>query len=292
MDLDDGPSQTSLVDKFRSIFFGERRDQDRATHKFEEEMQVLIDEGAERGVISSDEGQMLQSVFEFGDTMAREIMIPRTDIVAASIEITFDEVLGLSREHGHSRLPVYEDNIDNIIGILHVKELLNHWGEPGSTPLPRQMLRPPYFIPESKKLASLLAEFKLSKNHMAIVLDEYGGTEGLVTLEDIIEEIVGEIHDEFDHDDRRIISVEDDVIMVDAREHLEELTDYLQMRLPGGDYESVGGFLIEHFGRVPQPKETLSFAGLEFTIHSADERKIKQVKIKHPPLPHRDNGGK
>jgi len=275
--LDDDPSQ-SLISKFKA--FLRRDDANRVANKFEEDIQELIDEGAEKGVITFSEGEMIQSIFEFGETVAREVMIPRTDMVATAQEATLGEVIQMSRKHGHSRLPVYQIDIDHIVGILHIKDLLGYWGSSSDELLSKDLIRQPYFIPEVKKIGELLVEFRTRKTHMAIVLDEYGGTAGLVTLEDIIEEIVGEIQDEYDTDDQKIIQLSSDTILVDARLHLEELSDYLMIDLPEGNYDSVGGFIIDLTGRVPKVKEQIEFQNLIMTIRSADERKISQVEIK------------
>lgn len=276
--MDDGPSQPGILKKLQTVF--KRKSRDLIVNKFEEDVQELIDEGAEKGVITSNEGEMIQSIFGLGETLSREIMVPRTDMVAMPIDATLDEVIKLALDYGHSRLPVYEENIDNIIGILHVKALLGHWGHSPDKPLPRDILRKPYFIPETKKLVNLLTELRAEKTHMAIVLDEYGGTAGLVTIEDIIEEIVGEIQDEYDAEDQKIIPIDDNTILVDARLHLEELAQYLNITLPGGNYESVGGFIIDQFGKVPQENEELEYFDIHITIRSADERKISKVEIK------------
>jgi len=275
--LDEGPSHR-LIAKIKTLFG--RRDPNRAATKFEEDVQELIDEGAEKGVITSKEGEMIQSIFDFGDTIVREIMIPRTDVVAASQDATLSEVIQLSRQHGHSRLPVYQKDIDHIVGILHVKNLLDRWGSPPDEALSKNLLRQPYFIPEVKKIGELLAEFRTRKTHMAVVLDEYGGTAGLITLEDIIEEIVGEIQDEYDTEDQRIIRLSNDTVLVDARLHLEELSEFLNIELPEGNYDSVGGFIIDLLGKVPEVKEQIEFQDLLMTIRSGDERKISQVEIK------------
>ncbi len=276
--MDDGPSWR-LIAKLKA--FLRRYNLNRTANKFEEDIQELIDEGAEKGVITSSEGEMIQSIFEFGDTIAREIMIPRTDMVATSQEATLGEVIQLSRKHGHSRLPVYQNDIDHIVGILHIKDLLGYWGSSADSPLSKELIRPPYFIPEVKKVGELLIELRTKKTHMVIVLDEYGGTAGLVTLEDIIEEIVGEIQDEYDTDEQKIIQLSNDTILVDARLHLEELSDYLKVEFPEGNYDSVAGFIIDLIGRVPEVKEQIEFGNLIMTIRSADERKISQVEIRN-----------
>ena len=275
--MDDGPSQR-LITKLKALIG--RNDAQRAAHKFEEDVQELIDEGAEKGVISADEGEMIQSLIEFGDIVAREIMIPRTDMVAISRDSTLRQVIQLFIQHGHSRLPVYQKDIDDIIGVLHIKDLLAYWDAPAETILPEENMRRPYFIPEGKKVTELLTELRARKIHMTIVLDEYGGTAGLVTLEDIIEEIVGEIHDEYDDEDRKIVRISGDTILVDARLNLEDLADYLNIELPEGNYDSVGGFIIDLTGKVPQENEQIKYQDLLMIIRSADDRRISQIEIK------------
>ncbi|MEE9555612.1 MAG: hemolysin family protein [Candidatus Adiutricales bacterium] len=275
--MDDGPSQR-LITRLKALIG--RDDAQRVAHKFEEDVQELIDEGAEKGVISADEGEMIQSLIEFGDIVAREIMIPRTDMVTISRDSTLREVIQLFIQYGHSRLPVYQKDIDDIIGVLHIKDLLAYWESPADTVLPEENMRRPYFIPEGKKVTELLAELRARKIHMTIVLDEYGGTAGLVTLEDIIEEIVGEIHDEYDDEDRKIIRISGDTILVDARLNLEDLADYLNIELPEGNYDSVGGFIIDLTGKVPQENEQVKYQDLLMIIRSADDRRIGQIEIK------------
>lgn len=275
--MDDGPSQR-LINRLKALIG--RDDAQRVAHKFEEDVQELIDEGAEKGVISADEGEMIQSLIEFGDIVAREIMIPRTDMVAISRDSTLREVIQLFIQYGHSRLPVYQKDIDDIIGVLHIKDLLAYWESPADTVLPEENMRRPYFIPEGKKVTELLAELRARKIHMTIVLDEYGGTAGLVTLEDVIEEIVGEIHDEYDEEDQKIIRISGDTILVDARLNLEDLADYLNIELPEGNYDSVGGFIIDLTGKVPQENEQIKYQDLLMIIRSADDRRIGQIEIK------------
>ena len=275
--MDDGPSQR-LINRLKALIG--RDDAQRVAHKFEEDVQELIDEGAEKGVISADEGEMIQSLIEFGDIVAREIMIPRTDMVTISRDSTLREVIQLFIQYGHSRLPVYQKDIDDIIGVLHIKDLLAYWESPADTVLPEENMRRPYFIPEGKKVTELLAELRARKIHMTIVLDEYGGTAGLVTLEDVIEEIVGEIHDEYDEEDQKIIRINGDTILVDARLNLEDLADYLNIELPEGNYDSVGGFIIDLTGKVPQENEQIKYQDLLMIIRSADDRRIGQIEIK------------
>ncbi|MBZ4658758.1 MAG: HlyC/CorC family transporter [Desulfacinum sp.] len=249
----------------------------------EKEIQQLIDEGEERGLISEDEGDMIQGIFSFRDTVAREIMVPRTDTLAAPVDTPIESIIRLIVESGHSRIPIYQDSIDNIVGILHAKDLLQYWGK-DSIEL-RETLRPPYFIPESKKISDVLRDLRHRKSHMAIVIDEYGGTAGVLTLEDIIEEIIGDIMDEYDSEENWLMEQEDGSILVDARLDIEELEDYLDVEFPEGKFESIGGFVISRLGRVPGVNEKIQFQGLEMVVEAADSRKIERIRIRRLQSP-------
>ena len=242
------------------------------------EIKQLIDVGEEEGLLSEDEGEMIQSILSFRDTLAREIMVPRTDAVIISANTPIEKLLQLVIQEGHSRFPVHGGSIDNIIGILHVKDLLTFWSEEHLDL--KDILRSPYFIPETKKISHLLRELRDKKSHMAIVIDEYGGTAGLVTIEDIIEEIIGEIRDEHDSEETLMVATDEGELLVDARLEIEKLVEHFHLEVPKGNFESVGGFIISLLGRVPQPNETITHASLEMTIESADARKIRKVRVR------------
>ena len=242
------------------------------------EIKQLIDVGEEEGLLSEDEGEMIQSILSFRDTLAREIMVPRTDAVFISADTPIEKLLQLVIQEGHSRFPVHSGSSDNIIGILHVKDLLTFWSEEHLDL--KDIIRAPYFIPETKKISHLLRELRDKKSHMAIVIDEYGGTAGLVTIEDIIEEIIGEIHDEHDNDEILMVATDEGDLVVDARLEIEKLVEHFNLEVPKGNFESVGGFIISLLGRVPQPQETITHAPLEMTIESADARKIRKVRVR------------
>ena len=244
----------------------------------EKEIQQIIDEGEQRGLISEDEGEMIQGIFSFRDTIAREIMVPRTDTVYAEAETKLTEIIRIIIESGHSRIPIYQDNIDNIVGTLHAKDLLPFWGTEDIAI--REIMRSPYFIPETKKISEVLKDLRDNKSHMAIVIDEYGGTAGILTLEDIIEEIIGEIMDEYDDEQKLIIEHEDGSIIVNARLDVDKLEDFLQIELPEGDFESVGGFIISLIGKVPEVNEKILYNDIEILIEAATSRKIDRVRIR------------
>jgi CBS domain containing-hemolysin-like protein len=248
------------------------------TENIEKEIQQLIDEGEQRGLISEDEGEMIQGIFSFRDTIAREIMVPRTDAVFANTEAKIGDIVQLIIQSGHSRIPIYQDNIDNVIGTVHAKDLLSHYAM-GDLEV-QSIVRPPYFIPETKKISEVLKDLRDNKSHLAIVIDEYGGTAGILTLEDIIEEIIGDVMDEYDAEEKLIVEHEDGSITVNARLDVEELEDYLNVELPEGKFESVGGFVISLLGKVPSINERLAYNDLEMVIEAANSRKIEKIRIR------------
>ena len=192
-----------LIDQVRSLF--KKKSESTPESILEKDFQELIDQGEEQGLLTPEQGDMIQSIFEFKDTIVREIMVPRTEIVGVDAEALIQTIVDLMVKHGHSRLPIYSENLDNVMGLLHVKDLLPYWGRPTDQSLPTEVIRQPFFVPETKKIVQLLKELRGQKFHMALVLDEYGGISGLVTMEDIIEEIIGEIEDEYDRQEPRLI---------------------------------------------------------------------------------------
>lgn len=244
----------------------------------EREIQQLIDEGEQQGLISEDEGEMIQGIFSFRDTIAREIMVPRTDAVFASAETRLSDIIQLIIQSGHSRIPIFEENVDNIIGTVHAKDLLSHYGIADLDV--REIVRVPYFIPETKKISEVLHDLRDNKSHLAIVIDEYGGTAGILTLEDIIEEIIGDVMDEYDADQKLLVEHDDGSITVNARLDVEELEDYLNVEFPEGKFESVGGFVISLLGRVPTANEELNYHDLQIVIEAASSRKIERIRIR------------
>ena len=244
----------------------------------EKEIQQLIDEGEQQGLISEDEGEMIQGIFSFRDTIAREIMVPRTDAVFANAETRLSDIIQLIIQSGHSRIPIFEENVDNIIGTVHAKDLLSHCGIADLDV--REIVRAPYFIPETKKISEVLQDLRDNKSHLAIVIDEYGGTAGILTLEDIIEEIIGDVMDEYDADQKLLVEHDDGSITVNARLDVEELEDYLNVEFPEGKFESVGGFVISLLGRVPSANEELIYHDLQMVIEAASSRKIERIRIR------------
>jgi CBS domain containing-hemolysin-like protein len=249
----------------------------------EREIQHIIVEGEERGLITRQEGELIESIFEFKDTLVREIMVPRLEIVGVERHAPLNQIISLLLSSGHSRLPVFDGDIDHIKGILLAKDLLVFWQTPEDTWDLAKVLRPLYFIPESKKISDLLRDLVERKTGIAIVIDEYGGTAGLITLEDILEEIVGEIYDEYDRAEPRLAPQEDGSVLVDARLDVELLLDHFDLPRPEGKFESVGGLLIHELGRVPQVNDRVQIDHLELTVVEADERRAKQVRARTLP---------
>lgn len=254
-----------------------------------DEIHELMDEGQAKGIITNEESHMVSGVLDLKETKAHSIMIPRTEISSAPINSTLGEIITLVADCGHTRIPIHNDNIDEIAGILHAKDLLKLWGKDPLIKIPTDMLRNPYYAPETRKIGDLLRDLKKDKTHMAIVTDEYGGTAGIITVEDIIEEIVGEIMDEHDSDDPMLEMINDKSVLVDARLEIEKLEEHLNVTFPKGEFESVGGFIIHLLGRIPDVKEKISFEDLEITVQKADQRKINKVLITRRALPNPPN---
>ena len=245
-----------------------------------EEIHDLMDEGQAKGLISDEETHMVNGVLDLKETRAHSIMIPRTEISSAPANSKLDEVIRLVTDCGHTRIPIHNDNIDEIVGILHAKDLLKFLGEAPSSEIPLEILRKPYFVPGTQKVSKLLKDLKEKKNHLAIVTDEYGGTAGIITIEDIIEEIVGEIMDEHDSDEPLLTAIDEKSILVDARLDVEKLEEHLHIRLPAGEFESVGGFVIHLLGRIPKANEKVPFEDFTITVREADP-----VSYTHLTLP-------
>ncbi|MFH1350744.1 MAG: hemolysin family protein [Pseudomonadota bacterium] len=244
-----------------------------------QEIEGLMNEGQAKGFISGEESEMVHGVLVLKETTVHSIMIPRTEVTSASINSTLGEVIKLVSSCGHTRIPFCKESIDEIVGILHSKDLLKLWGSDPETTIGPEILRRPYFVPKNKNIGELLKEFKEKKTHLAIVTDEYGGTAGMITIEDIIEEIVGEIMDEHDTESSFISPVDENTVLVDARLEIEKLEEHFGMKLAEGDFESVGGFIIHLLGRIPKKDESIVFEELKMVIHSADERRIDKILI-------------
>jgi CBS domain containing-hemolysin-like protein len=250
----------------------------------EEEIKTLVDAGEEGGFIEEEEKEMIYSIFEFGDTLAREVMVPRIDTVAIEVSKSVSDALDVVMRAGHSRIPVYENTIDNIVGILYAKDLLKYWRDETSSLKLRDLLRNVYYIPESKKVDELLQELQQRKVHIAVVVDEYGGTAGLVTIEDILEEIVGEIQDEYDSEEAFMEVISDDEIIFNARMDLDDVNHIMDLELPTDRSDTLGGLVYSNLGRVPVIGDKVRIETVEITVLSVERRQIKKVKVVRLPV--------
>ncbi len=246
----------------------------------EEEIQTFIEEAKEEGIIEKEEGVLLKSVVEFGDTVVREIMTPRVDIACIKKDATMDELRDLGLKEKHSRIPVYKDRVDNIEGIVIAKDLLQYSDDKHKKSSIEPLIRPVYFVPESMKVAELLKEFQKRKQKLAIVVDEHGGISGLVTMEDLVEEIVGEIQDEYDIDEVQIIKKGPLDYVVPGDAEVEKIEELFDVELAEESYLTVSGLITHHLGRLPELGETLQIKGLSLDILDVDQKRIKKLRIK------------
>ncbi|HCC37367.1 MAG TPA: magnesium/cobalt efflux protein [Treponema sp.] len=228
--------------------------------------------------LEADQQEMIRGVVELSDTTVKEVMVPRTDAVFLPVGASKDEVLARITESGHSRFPVYRDTVDNVIGILHVKDVLKTLVS--DTPFDiHALVRKPFFVPVSKHIDDLLRELRRQRVHIAVVVDEYGGVSGIVCMEDIIEEIVGDIQDEFDNETEDVRKLGENAWLCDARVNLEDLSEETGLDLPVNDFDTLGGFVFDLFGKIPVKSEKVSYKDMEFTIQDMDGYKINSVKI-------------
>ncbi len=253
----------------------------------EDELKNLLDASQQEGVLELGERRMISSIFDFGDTLAREVMVPRIDVLALDVHTSLLEAVDALLQSGYSRVPVYEESIDNILGLLYAKDLLSAWRSGAvETPL-RALLRPAYFVPEAKTVDTLLAEMQAQRIHMAIVVDEYGGMAGLVTLEDIVEEIVGEIRDEYDQQEEALYQqVSPGEYLVAGRMDLDDFNDLMHTDLPSEEADTLGGFLYGRIGSVPEGGERLVVGTLELTVEEVLDRRIQKVRARKVPAEH------
>jgi CBS domain containing-hemolysin-like protein len=255
-----------------------------ATRVTEAELKTMVDASQQDGVLEQDERQMIYSIFELGDTLAREIMVPRIDVLALEIGTPLQRAIDSLLASGYSRVPVYQETIDNILGLLYAKDLLNVWHSGDRQGSLGDLLRPAYFIPEAKKVDELLTEMQARRIHMAIVVDEYGGVAGLVTLEDIVEEIVGEIHDEYDKGEEAFyIKVGEDEYICAGRMLLDDFNELLGVRLPDTEADTLGGYIYSRIGRVPIGGESLQVDDLRLTVEQVSKRRIRKVRAARVP---------
>jgi putative hemolysin len=255
-----------------------------------EELMLIVERGGEQGVLEAEEEQMIHAVIELGEGRVHEVMVPRIAIIGLDVDATFEEAIDTIVAEGHSRIPVYDGNIDTVVGILYAKDLLPFLKDPaGPRPGLRTLLRPPVFVPESMSIDDLLHELQRRKVHIAIVLDEYGGTAGLVTIEDLIEEIVGEIQDEYDVEEDMVVKLDDDRARIDGRASVDDLAEVwgdlnLESLLEDRDeYDTIGGLVFHRLGAVPTPGAVVTVDGITLTVESTDGRRVRKVLAVREP---------
>ena len=257
-------------------------------HVTEEEIRMMVDVGEEKGVIEESQKEMINNIFEFDDICVQDIMTHRTEITAVEVTDEIIDVVQESMKMGFSRIPVYEDDLDNVVGIIYVKDLLQFIGEkvPSGSSI-ADLMRPAFFVPESKKCGALFTEMTEKHIQMAVVVDEYGGTAGLVTMEDLIESILGNIQDEYDNESEDIEQVSENIFTVEGTTDIEEVSELLGRELPEGDYDTLGGMIMSYLGRIPEPGEqpSIEVANTLFTVVSLDERRIDKVLVEKLPEP-------
>lgn len=245
----------------------------------QEEMRMLVNVGHEEGVIQQEEEELIHSIFEFGDTVVREVMAPRPYIVAIEDTVTVAEAADVALRSGHTRLPIYKETIDTVVGVATVQDMLRVLRQDGDEGLVVKVMRPVYYVPETKKVDELLRELQKGRMHMAIVVDEYGGTAGLVTIEDLLEEIVGEIQDEYDVEPPMIERINVYETHLDARVSLDDVNDLLGVEWQAEDSDTIGGFVYEQLGRIPNPGDTVQVGNYVITVLSTEGARIKQLSI-------------
>jgi len=263
----------------------QREDKEEGREASDEEIETFIDEATEEGIIDEDEDELLRSVVEFGDTVVREIMTPRLNMVCIRKDATIDNLKDLIIKEKYSRLPVFKDRLDNIEGIVMAKDIIEYADEKHKQQPIVALIRPVGFVPESMPLPDLLEEFQKAKQKIAIVVDEHGSVSGLVTMEDVVEEIVGEIQDEYDLEEAEITENAPHDYTVRAATEVEELEELFDIELAEDDFITVGGLVTHHLGRVPQKGEKLTIKGLTLEVLDADQKRVKKLRIRKPEPP-------
>jgi putative hemolysin len=249
----------------------------------EEEIRMMVDVGEEKGTIHETEKRMINNIFEFNNKTVEEIMTHRIDIAALPIEASLNEVISFLKQEKYSRIPVYQDSIDNIIGVMHSKYLIQYLAQEKDQKSFRlsDFIREPYFVPASKRTDKLFKELQQNRTHFAVIIDEYGGTAGIVTLEDLIEEIVGNIFDEDEEEEKLFYKIDENTFMINGSASLDEVKDYLDVELPVEEYDTLSGFVIGQLGRIPGKEDnpTVEFNGLVFKVEEVEEKRLAKVKV-------------
>ena len=268
---------TSFTNLISKLFGVSEKDEEVVT---EEEIKMMVDEGEEKGSIEENEKELINNVFEFNDTTVSEVMTHRTDIYALNIETNVSQLIEELEEYTYSRIPVYEENIDDIKGILYLKDLLKYVKDKNNIKL-KNIIRPAYFVALSKPIDELFKELQKNKNQLAIVLDEYGGTAGLITMEDIIEELVGDIFDEYDEIENECEKIDDNTYLVSGSINVSDLSKILGVEIEEGDYDTLSGFIQEKLGRIPEDEEkpVIEINDVTYKIEEYEDKRIIKVKV-------------
>ncbi|MEG1614480.1 MAG: hemolysin family protein, partial [Oscillospiraceae bacterium] len=248
----------------------------------EEEIRMMVDVGEEKGVIENSQKEMINNIFELDDTCVSDIMTHRTDMVALEAEEPLSEVVSLAIEHGYSRIPVFDDDLDDVIGIAYIKDLLKYVGDNlPKTKKMKDMIREAFYVPKSLSCTKLFTEMSERHVQMAIVVDEYGGTAGLITLEDLLESIVGNIQDEYDNEDEDILKIDENTFTIDGTTDIEEVSDILDIEIPDGEYDTLGGFIISLLGYLPKEGENneVDYKNIHFTVLNVEDRRIGKINV-------------
>ena len=256
----------------------------------EEEVKQILEEGERSGAIEKSEHELIKSIFEFTDTTVKEVMVPRADVFAVDINTPRTKLINILIDQGYTRVPIYRESIDHILGIVYTKDLIGMMEHHALIVL-QDIIRPAYMVPESKKISVLLRELQKNRQHMAVVIDEFGGTEGIITMEDIIEEIVGEIRDEYDEESTDVETMKDGYSIVNGSMPISDFNEKFGTSLPEDpDYDTITGFLHKHIGRIPDLYEMFQFNNISFTIIKKNERRVRSVKVKIHPEPQTEHG--
>jgi putative hemolysin len=255
----------------------------------EAELRMLLSSSAEQGEIEHEEQEMLYKVFDFADKEVSDVMVPRPEVVAISIALPAEEALKAVLESPYTRYPVYRETLDDIVGVLHIRDLIEAMHDRAiSTVDLVTLVRPAYMVPETKDLGALLTEFRRTNQHLAVVIDEYGSMEGIVTLEDLLEEIVGEIEDEFDLPDETVERIDDDTIRIDGTFPIDDFNERFHCGLPEEDYHTIAGFVFGELGRAAEPGDEVSHDGLRFLVDSVEGQRIDRLTVTFQPWHHRE----
>ncbi len=273
---EDSQDSLSYLKRLWLLMTGEKSSRD--TKK---EIEKILDEVEERGIIDEEQGDMIHNIIVLKDTLVREIMVPKSDMVALEVSTPLDKIIEVFAREGCSRIPIYEDNLDNIIGVVHAKDILKYWNK-NERPLDiRPLLHPPYFVPEGKKLIDLLQEFRQKRPKMAIVIDEYGNVDGLLTMSDVVEEIIGDIVGEDEAaGEEEIVQEGEGLYSVDPRLSIDEFSEKFGVEIPEGNYDTIGGFITCRMERIPESGETMEYNGVLFEIAEADKKRISKLMVR------------